>query len=147
MEHIKENEEKSTALTQYRESWCKDLILHMASGHSFESFAAVINVTADELNSYLSNKNFKRARDIGYVKEYLLFEKVGIDGMMGKIRGFNGKVWADFMKNKYDWKSGGAAKVQVVADKIAEINEMNYDSIWEKARKRQLKIVGGMPSV
>jgi len=37
-------------------------------------------------------------------KGKLFWEQVGIDGMMGKIKGFNAKVWNINIKNRYGWK-------------------------------------------
>ena len=37
-------------------------------------------------------------------KGKLFWEQVGIDGMMGKIKGFNAKVWNINIKNRYGWQ-------------------------------------------
>lgn len=34
----------------------------------------------------------------------LFWEQAGIDGMMGKIKGFNAKVWGFNFKNRFGWK-------------------------------------------
>jgi len=34
----------------------------------------------------------------------LFWEQVGMDGMMGKIKGFNSKVWSFNFKNRFGWQ-------------------------------------------
>lgn len=91
--------------TKYRKKYCEDLILHMAQGYSFDSFAGVIGINRDSIYQWVAkHKDFADARSIGYAEGLLYMEKVGKAAMLGKIPGFRDKMHNMKMKNIYGWK-------------------------------------------
>lgn len=88
--------------TSYKEEYCEMLIEHMRHGYSFESFAATIDVNRDTLYEWCKvHAKFSDAKKIAKDKSLLFFEKVGIAGMTGKLKGFNVAVWIFSLKNRH----------------------------------------------
>lgn len=99
--------------TKYDPKYCQMLIDHMATGLSFETFGATIDVAratifnwADEHAEFLDAK--KRAFD----KCQVFWEKIGVDHILNvtEKRGFdsttqslNTGVWVFNMKNRFKW--------------------------------------------
>ena len=94
--------------TKYREEYCQKLIDHMAKGLSYESFAAIIGVHRDTLYEWEKKHDvFSDSKKIGLGKCLLFYETIGIQGMMGKIAGFNATTWIFKMKNRFGWATNG----------------------------------------
>ena len=76
----------------------------MAQGLSYESFAAVVDVTRDCLYKWeKASPYFLYSKRRGKEKMLLLFEKMGVQAMAGKIKGFNAPTYIFTMKNKCGW--------------------------------------------
>lgn len=91
--------------TDYKSEYCQMLIEHMAQGHSFESFAAVINKNRDTLYDWtVRHKEFLDAKKEGLDKSLLWFEERGRFGMK-QGKDFNATVFIFMMKNMHGWKS------------------------------------------
>jgi hypothetical protein len=90
--------------TSYKPEYCQMLIDHMGQGFSFMTFAAIIEVNPDSLYEWAKvHEDFSEAKKIGYAKLQLLYEKIGRDGMLGKIKNFNAATWIFSCKNKFNW--------------------------------------------
>jgi len=88
--------------TKYKEEYCEQLIEHMSLGHSFESFASVVNVNRDTLYEWCSTQpNFSDAKKCGSSKSLKALEEIGLDGMKGLIKGFNVAAWIFMCKNRH----------------------------------------------
>lgn len=88
----------------YKPEYCKALIDHLASGLSFESFAATIDVNRDTLYEWEKvHPAFSDARKIGTEKSLIFWEKMGLTGALGKIKGFQPAVYIFTMKNRFRW--------------------------------------------
>ena len=91
-----------SAARAYNKRYGAMLIEHMASGLSFESFAAELEVSKDTLESWLSdNIDFKESFDIGSAKLLKYWELLGIRNVANKK--FNVNLWALNMKNRFKW--------------------------------------------
>lgn len=79
------------------------LIEHMSQGKAFETFAAQLSVSKDTLYEWARNHSeFSDALNIGRIKAYEFWEKLGIQGAMGEQK-VNHAMWALFMKNRFGW--------------------------------------------
>lgn len=88
---------------KYRPEFCAMLVEHMASGLSFESFAAVADVDRDTIYEWAKTyPDFSDAKKRGSAKSQLIWEQEGITGM--KMMGFNSAIWIFNMKNRFGWK-------------------------------------------
>ncbi len=98
----------STTPYKYDAAFCEQLVEHMGQGLSFVSFAGKINVAASTINDWISRyPEFGDAKAKGEVKCLEFWEKVGIKGMVGQIKGFMPAVWIFSMKArfvKYGWR-------------------------------------------
>lgn len=102
------------------------VIDHMSQGYSFESFAAIVNVSKDTLYEWAKqHKEFSDAGDQARSKARLFWEQKGIEGMNGKIRNFNSGVWQFWMKNRFKWHDN----LQVSQDIKAEVKQDNTDLV------------------
>lgn len=90
--------------SNYKPEYCQMLIDHREKGYTFESFAAVINVNQDTLYNWVKLfPEFSDAKKQAASKARLELERIGIEGMKGKIRGFNVGAWVFYQKNAFDW--------------------------------------------
>lgn len=106
--------------TKYKQEYCQQLIDHMAQGLSFESFAGVIGVHDETLRNWSTKyPEFFAARKIGYAKNQVFWEKLGLAGAAGKVDGFNSAAWIFNMKNRFRWRDrqeiehGGSMELNV----------------------------------
>ena len=91
--------------TKYRESFCEDLKEHMAGGLSFECFGPAIGVAQSSVENWIKvHEKFLGAKKEGFALSRDFYEKVGRQGMLGKIPGFNTTVWIFNMKNRFMWR-------------------------------------------
>lgn len=89
-------------LSKYRPEYDEMLVKHMKDGNSFWSFAAKINVNFDTLQDWCGiHPSFLEARRVGEAHLLLFDETAGKAGMLGKLKGFNAKVWETIVKNRW----------------------------------------------
>jgi hypothetical protein len=90
--------------TKYQKKYCKMLIEHMAEGLSFESFSAVIDVSRAVLYDWCKvHDEFLDAKRVGFDKNLLFWEKIGIRGATGQIQNFNASAYIFNKKNRHNW--------------------------------------------
>lgn len=90
--------------TKFKEEYCEMLVDHMSQGLSFETFGAVVGIYKEALYNWVyKNENFANAKREGSLKSQLFWEKIGIDGTMGKINNFSTGTWIFNMKNRFGW--------------------------------------------
>lgn len=100
--------------TKYDPQYCQGLVDHMGSGLSFESYAAVIDVHTDTLYQWChDHTNFSEAKRVGFSKNRLFYEKVGIGIMAGKVEKASATVWIFNMKNRFpkEWRDNQAVEL------------------------------------
>jgi hypothetical protein len=89
----------------YQKKYCQMLHDHMANGYSFCSFACVIGITVKTLMDWeKEHPDFADARAMGQTYSYYFWQKLGMAGVQGKIKGFNANAWIFTMKNRFDWR-------------------------------------------
>lgn len=85
------------------------LIKHMGDGLSIESFAAIVGRSKDTIYEWVKkHPDFADAKKKGEALSLLFWEKAGITGMFGKIKGFNVAAWIFNMKNRHGYKNDPA---------------------------------------
>ena len=105
--------------TKYKEEFCEMLVSHMASGLSFESFAAAIGVSEETLFEWSRcHEEFLVSKKEGFSKNRLFYEKYGIGGMAGRVKNFNSTVWIFNMKNRFSqqWREKIIQEQTISAD-------------------------------
>lgn len=85
----KDGRPKLGAPTLYKPEYCDQLIDHMKSGYSFESFAAIIDVVRATLYNWTKDfPEFLDAKNRGVDHSLLFFEKNSIGIATGKVPAF-----------------------------------------------------------
>ena len=98
----------SKFLTHY----CDDLIKHMESGLSFESFAAEIDCCASTLYNWTNSNHdsfqplFLEAKKIAFEKSRKFWETIGVGLATGRLRGGSATAYIFNMKNRFpkEWR-------------------------------------------
>lgn len=91
--------------SDYKIEYCDQLVEHMSRGYSLESFAGKIGIHRSILYDWRdAHPEFKEAMLVGTDKSLLFYESLGIQGMAGKLKGFNASVYALTMANKHKWR-------------------------------------------
>lgn len=109
--------------TKYKKEYCEMLIAHMKSGLSYESFAAVANVCDDTLRQWEKDyKEFSASKKRAFIESRLFWEKIGIAGITGKIKGFNIVGWIFNMKNRFpkEWREKHEIKLENITPFVLE---------------------------
>lgn len=99
----------------YKDEYCPMLCEHMARGHGFSSFGAVIGVPVYMLNRWLEKyEDFKEARDIGHLCQLKKWEEILIMQSDGSINGNSASLkmavtnfFPDEFKDKQSVEHGG----------------------------------------
>lgn len=88
--------------TAYKPEYCEQLINHMANGLSFESFAGLLGVSNKTLYNWTKlSEEFLQAKEIGFEKSRLFWEKLGVAGAAGRVQNFNASAFIFNMKNRF----------------------------------------------
>ena len=91
--------------TKYRKEYCEMLLEHQAKGLSFASFAGLVKVTHETLNEWAKKyPDLSAAKKKGNSECLLFWERMGIQGAAGKLKGFNTAAWIFQMKNRFQWR-------------------------------------------
>lgn len=91
--------------TTYDPKFCDMLIEHMSQGLSLESFAGVVGVCEDTVYEWAKvHPAFSEAKKQGRAKSRLIWEKIGMNGTVGKIKGYDAGSWIFNMKNRFRWR-------------------------------------------
>lgn len=121
--------------SSYRPEYCKQLIEHMSEGYSFESFAGKIGTTFKTMYMWAENyPDFQQAKDEGFAKNRVFWEKVGIDGATGRVQNFNAVSWVFNMKNRFNWRDNRDTVVEVSGINGGPVQIVNLSP--EERRKR-----------
>lgn len=113
-------ENKGGRPSKYKPEYCEQLVEHMNSGLSFESFAAIIDVNQDTLHEWVKvHEEFSEAKKRAYTKNLLFWEKLGVDHVLNESideenfeegtkkkvsKSLNAAVWCFNMKNRHKWR-------------------------------------------
>lgn len=108
--------------SKYKPEYCDQLLSHMKQGLSFDSFAGTIGVAAS--TTYLwakRHKQFSETKKVGEAAGLLVWEKIGMAGMSGKLKGFNLGAWCFWGKNRFGMRDVYEQKVNANIDAKAEV--------------------------
>jgi len=92
---------------KYRPEFCELLIKHMGEGMAFQTFGATLTPPCSRATLYLWEEaypEFKTAKQIGLDASELFWDKIGIGGIAGRIKGFNASAWIFTRKNRHGWR-------------------------------------------
>ena len=87
--------------TKYKKKYCDLLIKHMASGLSYETFGATIDVCKTTVYTWEKHPEFLHAKKIGFQKCQEFWEKMGVHGAAGKLKNFNAAAYIYNCKNRF----------------------------------------------
>jgi hypothetical protein len=105
----KSEHKKTGRPSPYKPEYCDQLIKHLESGLSIESFAGVIGVHRSTLYEWAGvHPEFSDTLKRGAEISLLFWERMGLTGMAGKIQGFNAAVYIFNMKNRFKWRDSHA---------------------------------------
>lgn len=135
--------------SKYRPEYCSELIVHMAKGLSFESFAAVVAVNRDTLHEWCKvHEAFSDAKKEAFDKNLLFWENHGIEGLYSitdydeetgkplKSKTLNSTVWIFNMKNRHKWRDKQPDETDVIVNNINALSDEDLDAkIDEKMKK------------
>lgn len=112
--------------TLYKPEYCEMVVSHLSQGYSIESFAGLIDVHRDSIYEWKSKHPiFSDSIKRGIDKSLLYWEKLGMAGTLGKIKGFNPATYIFTMKNRFGWTDRLAtdvnANVSVVPTVILDV--------------------------
>jgi len=118
-----------------RQDACKRFCDHLKQGLSFDCWA---EADFDTIKRYI--KDFPEdfhpdLINLAKREAKTFWEKVGIDGTIGKIKGFNAKSWEFNLKNRYGWRDKYDADITSGGEKIA-INLVMYSDRDAKKFKK-----------
>jgi len=128
MESERKGSKKMGRPTKYKPEYCQMLIDHMAEGLSFDAFAGKLGLERKTLYNWAKRyPEFKEAKQIGWDKNLFFWEKVGIDGILGRIKNFNAVAYIFNKKCRFpEWRERnseeGQARITTVQIQLPERN-------------------------
>jgi hypothetical protein len=88
----------------YKDSYPEKLEFHLSRGYSVESFVGVVRQDLEIILGWVKKyPEFSAACKYGEAKARFFYEGIGIDGMQGKYKGFQGKVWDSIMEERFGY--------------------------------------------
>lgn len=136
--------------SKYKPEFCDLLIGHMKKGLSFEAFGSAVKVHKDTLYEWVkAHPEFKEAKDEAFCENQLFYERIGIDGMLGKIPGFNVTAWIFNMKNRHGWRDRQKDEAETVINVTGHITKLTDEQLkleTEKEIKEFMDKKGSVPS-
>lgn len=108
------------------------LIEFMAEGLSFEAFAGHVRVHKDTLYNWEKLfPEFSEAKKLGFSRNLEFWERMGVNGAMGKIDKFNVTTWIFNMKNRHRWRDQQVTQHEFkMNDKlIIDLSGKSFDDI------------------
>jgi len=117
--------------SKYDPKYCNQALKLMAKGFSKEVVAAKLGINRDTLYEWCkSHPEFSDTIKVGEAKSLLFWEQKGIDGMMGKIKGFRCPVWIFVMKNRFGWRDSVE-----IEDKTESIRQESQEDTEETLKR------------
>lgn len=91
--------------TKYDPRFCHEVVEFCRKGKSLTAYAAHIGVNRSTITEWgLEHKEFSAAIKSAKAVAEAYLETVGIAGMTGQIKYFNGPVWIFWMKARFGWR-------------------------------------------
>jgi hypothetical protein len=119
--------------TKYRKEYCDQLIEHMGSGLSFETFAAVLNVSPQTIYQWTYDyQDFLEAKSLGVNACKIFWEKMGVHGAAGKLKNFNYGCWYRNMANRFPDKWRDKIEVTARDESLKDPSTMSDNELDER---------------
>jgi hypothetical protein len=78
---------------------------HLKNGHHMDTFGAVVGASRSTVYKWLEeHEEFSDTQNRFLVDAQFFWEKMGMAGAAGKIKGFNVTAWIFIMKNRFKWR-------------------------------------------
>lgn len=91
--------------TKYRKHMDVDIEKCLATGLSKEACSHEIGITKDTLYRWIKlHKSFSDSIRRGEIAGLAFWEKLGIQGALGRVPNFNAVTWIFNMKNRHKWR-------------------------------------------
>lgn len=115
------NQSRTGRPSKYDPKYCGKVVSLMTKGLSKEAVAGKLGISRDTLYEWCqAHKDFSDSIKTGEAKSRYYWEKIGMDGIMGKIKGFRPVVWIFIMKNRFGWRDN----LNIQEEKTDMIQEM-----------------------
>jgi len=129
--------------TDYKPEYCEQVIEHMASGLSYESFAGACRVSKQTLYDWeLKYSDFLDAKAVGFELNRLYWEKLGRDHVTHTESKFestpklNSSVYIFNLKNRFpkEWRDRTEVKQEVKINS-KELDEMSDEDLLDLSKR------------
>lgn len=129
--------------SKFKPEYCQMLVNHMAEGYSFESFAALIDVSRETLYEWgRVHPEFSDSKKTAFDKNLLFWERAGITGMRSP-KEFCATTWIFNMKNRHKWRDkqevevSGESLIRLAYDASRPIEKPQSKKIEDKANGKK----------
>lgn len=125
--------------SKYKPEYCEMLVKHMATGLSFESFAAVIDVSEETIHAWARpegaefKSEFSESKRQGFSKNRIFWERAGIQGLFEDTDGpkINSSIWQTNMKNRFRKEWTDTQKIESKVELTAKTEVPTGDQLLE----------------
>lgn len=118
--------------SKYDPNYCGKVVSLMSKGLSKDAVAGKLGISRDTLYEWCqTHEEFSDSIKTGEAKSRYYWEKIGIDGMLGKVKGFHPAVWIFIMKNRFGWRDNLNIQ-QEKAEMIQTMPEENPNLILDR---------------
>ncbi len=136
--------------SKYKTEYCEQLIEHMASGLSYESFAGELQISKQVLYDWEKvHPDFLYAKEIAFNRNRTFWEKIGIEHIINKSdsesfgdgvsssksRSLNASVWIFNMKNRFKWRDRQPDETDVVVNNLSQANDDELQKLLDEKLK------------
>lgn len=113
----------------------------MSKGYSLDSFTAEAKVTNAMLYKWQErHPEFKEACQIGSGMSRKVWEGVGLQGCLGKIKNFSAATWIFTMKCRFGYRDGSETGFQ---SESKEESAKVYKTTWKKLENKAKQELNG----
>lgn len=126
--------------SKYDPKYCGKVTSLLSKGLSKEAVAGKLGISRDTLYEWCqTHEDFSDSIKTGEAKSRYYWEKIGMDGMMGKVKGFRPAVWIFIMKNRFGWRDNlniQGEKTEMIQEMPEENPNITLDRIIREHGKR-----------
>lgn len=129
--------------SKYKPEFDEQLINHMASGYSFESFGSIVKVCKDTLYEWEKTyPSFSYSKKRGTLASLYKWEQIGLDAAKGVYAKFNAASWIFTMKCRFR-EFGYVDKIEIENKGVLEqIDNLTEKQVQEEI-ERLTRIISG----
>ena len=126
--------------SKYDPKYCDKVVSLLSKGYSKEATAGKLGISRDTLYEWCQiHEDFSDSIKTGEAKSRYYWEKIGMDGMLGKVKGFRPVVWIFIMKNRFGWRDNlniQEGKAEMIQEMPKENPNITLDRIIREHGKR-----------